>query len=230
MRILLALSFLVFAACASQPIENEIQGEAGVRRSLAADCAFLPGATEPRWQSCAPLHLAAAALDGRPEKMQTHPNYLVMATPYAPTRELFNELQARLGRKLLNRGESHVTVITPPEFAVLSKKLTIDEINTIAAEEVLQTSHLKAVCVGSGQAMIDGKPEETFYLVVESIELVHIRRLIAGAYTSKGGAAADFDPEHYYPHITLGFTKDDLHESQGVIKSEKSCRFPVLVK
>lgn len=224
------LPFIFLAACAARPVAEEVKAAAGAERSVAADCASRPGVVEPRWLGCAPLAMAGAALDGRQEKMQTHPDYLVMATPYAPTRELLSGLETRLGRKLQDRGESHVTVITPPEFAVLSKRLAIGDIEEIASEESLQTSRLKAVCVGGGRAMVDGVSEETFFLVVQSVDLVHIRRLIAGAYFANGGSVEDFDPEHYYPHVTLGFTKTDLHESQGVIKSEESCRFPVAIK
>jgi 2'-5' RNA ligase len=187
---------------------------------------------EDAWKSQAPLALQVLAIDGSQEAFLVQKNYLAMVTPYPPTRELLQALEARLSElsgapaKLLNRGESHVTVITPPEFAVLKKSLSIDAINLIAREEKLQSAKLEALCVGRGQASLDGRLEETYFVVVRSPDLLRLRRRIEKLFRQKGGTVEAFDAERYFPHITLGFTKDDLHESQGVIKSEKTCAFP----
>jgi 2'-5' RNA ligase len=74
-----------------------------------------------------------------------------------------------------------------------------------------------------GKLNIDGVEEKTFYIVVESPELVAIRQEIQNLFLLKGGNEKDFVAENFYPHITIGYTKRDLHDEDGIIKDAKSC-------
>jgi hypothetical protein len=155
-------------------------------------------------------------------------SYLEMEIPYPPVRTLFDALAPFTG-PLHSRGEAHITVITPPEFQnVLSARLTIEAIDTIALEESIQSSRFSLVCVGKAQAAIEGKSESTYYLIVASPDLVRIRHRIFDAYVQRGGEPSHFDPEAFDPHITVGFTRRDLQESDGVFKGRNSCRYPVV--
>jgi len=156
-------------------------------------------------------------------------NYLTLNLPFEPVAELFKQLLISEKKQLKNRGEAHITVVTPIEYwNVLRKKsVTIDEINEIAEIHHLQSSQFGVVCLGRGRAKIKDRQEATFFLVVKSNDLTNIRKHIQDLYIKKGGNPQDFNPTHYYPHITLGFTERDLHESDGVVKNKNSCVHPI---
>lgn len=151
-------------------------------------------------------------------------SYLTMEVQYSPVESLFQQVQQQEKVKLKNRGEAHITVITPVEyFQVLKDKIQIKEINAIALKHDIQASQFKIECLGRGTARINQRTESTYYLVVSSDKLLNIRKKIQDVFVARGGDAKKFEPQHYFPHITLGFTDRDLHESDGVIKNKKSC-------
>ena len=155
-------------------------------------------------------------------------NWLGMNLPFEPFNKLRINLETRLETKLINRGEAHVTVITPPEYDnIISKHLSITEIQKIALSENIQKSKIEPVCLGQGTANIDGRTESTWFIVVRSDDLVMIRQKIKEAFIKKGGNPNEFIPTNYYPHITLGYSKRDLHESDGIIKNADSCKIPI---
>jgi len=191
---------------------------------LAAGCASAPADRSD-------FVLSKKALDGSQEAFLPRQDYLQMVLPYPPVRELYEEFTRQPSTpNLKNRGEAHITVITPPEFAALVKAVSIDEVNEIARAEKIQNSRIEAVCLGSGQAIVDGRGERTYFVVVRALDLVRIRARIYDRYLKNGGANGVFDPNHFYPHVTLGFTKSDLHEQQGVVKGENSCRYKLNIK
>lgn len=152
-------------------------------------------------------------------------NSLAMNLPYEPAMNARQDISALLGLRLDyfkgwdQRGEAHITVITPVEYwDVLRNKLTMAEINAIALGSGIQTSDVKLLGVGSGAAVLNGKREETYFIIAESKNLSQIRRKIAHRFIEKGGRPDLFDPESFYPHITLGYTLRDLHITDGVIK------------
>jgi hypothetical protein len=117
-------------------------------------------------------------------------------------------------------GEAHVTVVTPPEyFNIIKNFVGIDRIEQIAIEMGIQYSELSILGIGRGTALINEKKEETYFTIIQSRNLFRIRQQIYKEYLQKGGPADAWDPNHYYPHITIGFSSlSDLHESNGVIK------------
>lgn len=152
--------------------------------------------------------------------------YLAMNINYKPMKNLFYQLtnSNNISNKLKTRGEAHITVVTPVEYySVLKNKISIENINKIALNYNIQSSNFEVVCLGRGAIQRNNRMEETFYVVVNSEDLLNIRRKIQMLYLEKGGNADKFNPEHYYPHITLGFSSRDLHESDGITKNSKSC-------
>lgn len=152
-------------------------------------------------------------------------NYLAMNIAFEPMADLFKQLLIQERRTLTNRGEAHITVLTPPEYWSVFRPMgiSIQDVNDIAEKRKIQSSDLSILCLGQGQAVIDNKKEDTFYVVIHSKNLLLIRNDLQKLLILKGGKESDFDPNKFFPHITLGFTKRDLHESDGIIKDEKSC-------
>lgn len=153
------------------------------------------------------------------------PEVLAMNIQYAPVLNLRDQVNKALGLRLNflrnweNTGEAHITVITPPEYkGVLSKRLSMKRIAAIASEEKIQESDLTIKGLGCGQKELHGTTEQTFFIIVESANLLKIRTRIYEEYLKAGGAKDAWNPDAYYPHITVGFTKRDLHEGDGVIK------------
>ena len=173
--------------------------------------------------------LAAELVSGKDEKFIIHKgdkkleNYLALNLPYPSFAKLHLDLEAQYG-KLKNRGEAHLTVITPVEFeSSLNSKLSIDEINKIAEDAQIQASKLRPICIGRGTSKVNEQNESTYFIVMEADELFDLRRKIQKAFVGKGGQIEQFNPDHYFPHITIGFSLRDLHESDGVIKSKNAC-------
>lgn len=147
-------------------------------------------------------------------------SYVSYEIQYPPVKELLEELKLTTG-PISDRGEAHITVITPPEFDdVLGKVLTIEEINELVLSENIQGATFEPVCVGTG-----AKDERrAWFVVVNSPDLIRIREAVYTLYLSKPGADPKaFNPARFYPHITLGFIAGDVHESDGLYKDVKTC-------
>ncbi len=156
------------------------------------------------------------------------PYTLAVNLPNQPFVDLTEQICAALKLNLHRftgwnpQGESHLTVITPPEFdSVLSKRLTADDIDKIAADLKLQEADLIPLGVGSGTVPSQDGERQTYFLIVDSAKARAVRHAVHSAYVAKGGNPADWDPTWYFPHVTLGFTHTDLHENQGVLKDIK---------
>lgn len=149
-------------------------------------------------------------------------SYLTLDLNYTEYQKIYLELKKTYPH-LKTRGEAHITVLTPVEYhQILSDKLSIQEIYQLANELNIQKASFEVLCLGQGRKEIKGKTESTFYLVIKSKDLLDLRKKILDLYLNKGGEKS-FEPTKYYPHITIGFTLRDLHESDGVIKNTNSC-------
>ncbi|KAI7863384.1 hypothetical protein BDF14DRAFT_1885219 [Spinellus fusiger] len=158
---------------------------------------------------------------------ETNPPWLGFQVDFKYIKPLFDELNST-ATPLLNRGESHITVITPPEFTVLAAaNITIDEINTIARAQHIQSSRFKIVCLGKESIIKDGKDYTVYQIIVSSPDLVTIREKIFHLYYSRGGNTALFDPRTMWPHITVGYTISDLFVEMGIYKSANVCYRPL---
>ncbi|MES3036319.1 MAG: hypothetical protein V4736_00305 [Bdellovibrionota bacterium] len=153
-------------------------------------------------------------------------SYLTMNLPFAPMKTLLQQVQTTESVKLKDRGEAHITVVTPVEFWNDLKPygVSIAEIDQIAEAMNIQNSAFQIICLGAGKKVIEDREEKTFYVVVQSDDLLKIRRKVQELLLSKeGGRASNFNPTKFYSHITLGYTLKDLHDSDGIIKDDKSC-------
>jgi len=179
----------------------------------------------------ATLTLSQNALDGDSANQISHigngefDSYLAMNLPFAPEQKLKSQIEKTFSIKLKQRGEAHVTVITPVEFWQVLKPagVTMKEIDEIASAQNIQATTLKALCVGRGNAKLGNKTASTFYVVVEALDLIKLRKKVQNRFEELGGKKGAFKAEWFYPHITVGFTDRDLHEADGVIKNIDSC-------
>ncbi|MEZ4749852.1 MAG: hypothetical protein R3B54_04280 [Bdellovibrionota bacterium] len=159
-------------------------------------------------------------------------NALALNVPYGPIAELRSQIETALGLSLDHfkgwnaNGEAHVTVVTPPEYAaVLRSVLTMEDIHAIAKTLTIQASDLKILGIGSGKKRIGDRNESTFFVIVDSCRLRSIRLRIWRLFVKKGGRPEAWDPTWFFPHITIGFTKTDLHEPD-VLKDIKHAYDP----
>lgn len=156
--------------------------------------------------------------------------WLAMNINPKPVKSLLLDLEAKFpGLKLLSRGETHITVITPPEYAnILKPYLTAKEIDDIAVQANIQSSQFTPLCIGKGIGFSQNKQQlATYFIEVESSDLLNIRKKIFDAYVSRGGIPSRFDPQDFTPHITIGFTERDLFEKDGVYKQANACIMPL---
>lgn len=157
--------------------------------------------------------------------------YLAMKVSYPPVMDIYQRLQLTERIRLKTRGEAHITLVTPPEyFDILRAHISMAEIENLLGAKAIQKSSFTPLCIGRGQITKGRKRLSTYYMVVQSEELLKLRRRIHQFFVERGGDPTAFVPEKYYPHITLGFTKRDLHLSDGVKKDQASCIIDLLVK
>jgi hypothetical protein len=139
-------------------------------------------------------------------------------------------VEAATGLSLRDRGEAHITVVTPPEEQVLRARLSGSEILAALGTDSIQQESFKVTCLGHGLVQAGHEKQETFYAVIYAPGLVARRAHLAAAFRAAGGSEGGFDPAHFYPHITVGFTHGDLHEQDGVVKDRDSCIGEIAVR
>ncbi len=144
---------------------------------------------------------------------------------YAPIRKLREQVQEHLQMPLrfytgwASEGEAHITVITPPEFdQILRPFVSIEDIEAIAQKHQIQRAPFEVLGIGSGFRLLEGQSESTYFLIVRAPQLVKIREAVYRLYVQRGGPAVSWNPREFYPHITLGYTRRDLHLQDGVFK------------
>ena len=138
---------------------------------------------------------------------------MVMNIQYAPVKSTRDMLSAYLHYPLRfftdwnKDGEAHITVITPPEYTnVIKKFVSIERIEEIALQNYIQTSDLKVLGLGRGVVNINDKEEETYFIIMKSKNLLKIRQQIYEEFIKNGGDKYAWDPNHFHPHITVGYS------------------------
>ncbi len=185
---------------------------------------LLPAGAEPRGLHLLPEYRQSSSMPFLPHR---DPYTLAVNLPNQPFADLTDQLRSALKLNLhrftgwSSQGESHLTVITPPEFEVLSSCLTAEEIDLLATDLKLQEADIIALGIGSGTVPSQEGERQTYFLIVDSAKARAVRHAVHAAYVANGGDPADWDPTWYFPHVTLGFTHTDLHENQGVLKDIK---------
>ena len=160
-------------------------------------------------------------------KATPYGSYLIQNLNFSFVNPIFAILNHTYG-PLSNRGEAHITIISPPEWmAGLSSVLKMEEINQIALDNKIQGSPFKLLCIARQSQFNAPLSKRTYVynILVENKNAIKIRELVHDLYISKGGDASNFNPYNIYPHITLGFDVDgkDWFPEDQVFKTKETC-------
>jgi 2'-5' RNA ligase len=151
---------------------------------------------------------------------------LIRNVEFTSVNALVPQIEKQYGVKLKDRGESHITVITPPEaqgwftdhkglnFFISPMEIQKKYFST------LQKTRFKIHCIGKRE---NKKGNLVFFLVVASPDLLKVRKEIQRELERRArftGMKAHFDAAKYWPHITIGFVGGDVH---GVTKGPETC-------
>jgi hypothetical protein len=157
-------------------------------------------------------------------------NYVSLDLDYSEYKSIYDKLVKKVG-PLKNRGEAHVTLITPPEFKVLTAspgtKLTPEKIHAFFKNAAPSEKDFSKICIGRGLLKKGQSELKTYYVVLKSDRLRKLREELSA---ESGLSPQQFDPDLFFPHITLGFTERDLFYEDGVIKTAKSCSPKIQIK
>lgn len=113
--------------------------------------------------------------------------------------------------ELKDRGEAHITILRPHEFSQIERVIGSEVIHQTLRDLGVQEFGFRPLCVGS----ISKRDQSTYYIVVESDAILSARDLLFKEANLE-------TPHEYYPHITLGFTRKDLHHSS---KDITTCQY-----
>ncbi|MCI5209936.1 MAG: hypothetical protein D3910_14330 [Candidatus Electrothrix sp. ATG2] len=137
--------------------------------------------------------------------------YLVHNVNYEPILRLKKKIEKIRGLQLTDRGEAHITLLTPPEhdrIKAFNSDYSMHKVEELVSSS-LQFCDWEAIGVGSAKGMnFEGKETEVFFIVIESKELRDIRRRVAKAFELPKRI---FDPQSQDFHITIGFVVSDLY-------------------
>jgi 2'-5' RNA ligase len=152
---------------------------------------------------------------------------LIRNVNYEAVNALIPQIETKYGVKLEDRGESHITVLTPPEAQGWFTKDKKGVNFLISTEELqfkysrtLQDTDFEIKCVGQ---LSNDEGKHVFYLVVTSKDIEKVREEIQEELEQRAkftGKATQFDKNKYYPHITIGYVKGDIH---GPAKDKDTC-------
>jgi 2'-5' RNA ligase len=146
---------------------------------------------------------------------------LIRNVYYPAVNDLIPQLNKLYQLDLEDRKEAHITVVTPPEYQKRLKDLfTVNDILS-RYQNGMQGIPFEVVCVGSRKSSTSSN--RVFYLVVKSPKLLNLRfdlAKVAGDRALEQGRPMIFQPEVFWPHITIGYEKGDVFEFS---KGPESC-------
>ena len=154
---------------------------------------------------------------------------LIRSVDFRSVNDLIPQIEKKFSnllknKKLSDRNEAHITVITPPEgqTGFFPNSIGIDQVITNSEliakyKNQLQETKFDIECLGMQR---NKKGNIVFYLVVKSPDILKIRTEIANI-VRQSDLQLTFEPiKNYYPHITVGYVGGDVH---GVSKGKETC-------
>ena len=187
--------------------------------SKSISTAKTPNLESPGMVLDASIYKKVDFIDNSSEKIP----YLSLTVFFDSVRSLRTQLENKEKLTLLNRGEAHITLLTPSEWLQVTKFVPAKLVTELAFLNRVQDIPFQAVCIGRGIKVENQKSLSTYFIVVDSPKLTEFRRSIQSVYVARGGQMVDFDPDNFQPHITIGFSVRDLHSQDGVVKTKASC-------
>ncbi|KAI9297902.1 hypothetical protein K502DRAFT_362930 [Neoconidiobolus thromboides FSU 785] len=172
--------------------------------------------------------------------IQINLNQTLLTNNFYDQLNYIHHYEQHFNQSLQNRGEAHITVITPPEYELLTTVgIDIIQLNQLIdfffKNNTIQNVQFHPYCLGSSTLNINYNNStitSTAYFVILSsstieykpiIELINLRYFIQNYYLLNGGEYNLFKPRDFFPHITLGFTIRDLFEQDGLLKNPSTC-------
>lgn len=137
--------------------------------------------------------------------------------PYAELRQQITAHPFWGVSSLKDRGEAHITLVTPPEYRALQDEVGEKRLRLTLEKLPWSEAHWEPICVGEAHLQ---SGQRSFFVVIKSEDLLQMRRNL----WDQLGRPAGFDPTLFEPHITLGFTERDLHRADGIRKDQSSCK------
>lgn len=181
-------------------------------------------AATTNWKNELAVELGATAFHHATLDPKPNSKYVTVDLEFEPFSKVRIDVEERRAVRLKNRGEAHITILSPPEFDLLTKILDAREVRDLVAHEIKLTApDVHPICVGQGRVAA----EETWFVVIDMPSALKARRSVEKHFRNRGGKPDDFRAELFYPHVTLGFTSRDLHLQDGVAKDVSSCKFPI---
>jgi hypothetical protein len=138
----------------------------------------------------------------------------------APILKMREEIAQEVGKQLIGYPEAHITVISPPELEVLFPKNSIEALSHWSIEHKIQSLPFEVLGLGRATNFPahTSKTLETYFLVVASPAIQDFRKKLFLQFSIQKKV-----PEApYEAHITVGFTRRDLHAQDGVSKGPKT--------
>lgn len=169
-----------------------------------------------------PLSKEIEVVDKRPYFL-SHPDWVAVPLPFAPIDQLRQNLEKSINIKLQHRGEAHITILTPPEWGILSQVLKMEDVEKLVLKERLMNSKFKVKCLKKVTATIKGRSEDSWFLAIDAVGLKDFRQEVWRLYVARGGTADDFKWQRWAPHINVGFTARDLHDEDQINKEKVGC-------
>jgi|GEM_PF-3971634 len=164
------------------------------------------------------------SLEKRPY-FKPRPDWVGIPMPHGPIEKIREELEKRIGKKLLHQGEAHITVITPSEMRILSQTIKVNTVEKIVVKESAMKAKVKVLCLKKITAVLGSKSEESWFISMESDELREFRNQVWRRFVANGGIPDDFQWKRWSPHITLGYTSQDLHDEDRLSKEKTDCTY-----
>ena len=147
-------------------------------------------------------------------KHQGH--YWSFPLPHSPFKAWLSPVEKKWNLKLNSRGETHLTLISPPEWEILRLHMSVKQV--AEAFKSLDPRVWRIRCLARYQK---DPALQTIYWVLEAPDVLQARNQIAKSLPPQ--VATTFRTQ-YFPHITLGFTLRDLHLQDGAIKDTRHCQ------
>lgn len=173
-----------------------------------------------------PLSKEIVAVDKRPDFV-SHADWVAVPLQFASIDQLRQNLEKIIKAKLQNRGEAHITIITPPEWSILSQVLKMEDLERLALKERLMKNTFKVKCLKKVTASIKGRGEDSWFVALKSPGMKDFRQEVWRLYVARGGSPEDFKWQRWAPHITVGFTARDLHDEDQINKEKVGCAMEI---
>lgn len=159
---------------------------------------------------------------------------LIYNVDFNSVNSLIPKINEQFNVELEDRGESHITVLTPPEAQGWFNPDNIGVNRLVPTSEIqetyssyIQAAEFEIICLGRRQ---NKKGNDVFYLVVDTPDLMKIREEIESKNYERAkakGLTTYFDSNNWWPHITVGFVNGDVH---GVTKGDETCVADIVIE